>query len=117
MAKNSKTEVSVGNVSNSAVAIGSRARASNISRNRGELGEARAMINELVALLGDEHLRIAHKGDIQSEVLAVQAELDNNRPNFKLLRSALKGIVTSLGPVEALASIGTHVLEIIQRLS
>jgi hypothetical protein len=74
------------------------------------------MINQLAELLEDENLQIAQRDDIRAEVLAVRGELDKKKPNFRLLRSALRGVVASLGPAEALATIAAHVADIVQRL-
>jgi len=123
MAKKAKpqetTRVSTGDISRSAVAVGKGAHASNTgdSNNSGrELGEAKAELTRLVQLLEERELGIDQKDDVKDDVLAVRSELDKKKPNLRLIRPALKGIVASLGPAQALATLAAQVLTIVRRL-
>jgi predicted RNA-binding protein with PIN domain len=108
--------VSTGDITQSAVAVGTGARAASDVSNRSELSEAKARLAQLAELLEQQELQIERSREIRDEVLAVQGELDKKRPNFSLIRSALKGIVVSLGPAQALATLAAQVLAIVRRL-
>lgn len=111
-------QFSAGDVAQSAVAVGTGAHASNdVSSKNRDLSEAKAVLAKLSGLLEEQELRIEQKKEVQDEVLAVRSELDKNRPNLSLIRPALKGIVASLGPAQALATLAAQVLTIVHRLS
>jgi hypothetical protein len=109
-------QFSAGNVTHSSVAVGTGAYASNINDSHRDLIAARELLTKLSGLLEEEGLCIDHKKEIRDDVLIVQGELDKDKPNLGLTRSALKGIVASLGPVQALASLAAQVLTIVHRI-
>jgi predicted RNA-binding protein with PIN domain len=109
--------LSTGDITQSAVAVGTGARAVSDVSNSRELSEAKARLAKLTELLEEQELHIEQRNEIRDEVLAIRSELDKKKPNFSLIRSTLKGIVVSLGPAQALATLAAQVLTIVRRLS
>jgi hypothetical protein len=118
MAKQKKDTVDLRarDITNSVIAAGRGARASkNTAGDREQLREAKVLLAELRDRLSDAELLIEDRGEIRDEVDNVRNELDREKPNFKLLRAALRGIKNSLGPAETLARLAAQVLDIVKQ--
>ncbi|HEY5361654.1 MAG TPA: hypothetical protein VIJ82_28890 [Streptosporangiaceae bacterium] len=113
----SETKATTGAIMESAVAIGHGASANLFRSGHSiELSEADARLDRLICLLGAEYSEIEQADEIRSDAIAVRGALASEEPNLGLIRSALKGLVNALGPVDALAGIAVQVLEIVRRL-
>lgn len=102
-------------ITNSVIAAGTEARASKRPADDGaQLREAKVLLAELRDRLSDAELRIENRHEIRDDVDTVRTELDKKRPNFKLVRTTLKGIKNSLGPAETLARMAAEVLNMVR---
>lgn len=118
MAKQKKdtVEFRARDITDSVIAAGTGARASkNAAEGSAQLREAKVLLADLRDHLSRVEERIENRDEIRDEVDTVRNELDKETPNFKLVRSALKGIKNSLGPAETLVRIAAQVLDIVRQ--
>lgn len=115
--KKDKVDLRARDITNSVIAAGTGARASRntAASDLAQLLEAKALLADLRDRLFDVEERIENRDEIRDEVDTVRDELDKEKPNFKLVRSALKGIKNSLGPAETLVRIAAQVLDIVKQ--
>lgn len=109
--------VRTGDMDNSAIAIGKKAKASVESRPDGSaLGQAVAELQKLIDLVQANQQGVPEAQEVHSSAITAQQELTSKRPNFSRVREILSWISGTVGGVDALADIVSKIQQLIARM-
>ncbi len=107
-------EVNVGDMKNSAVAVGPGALAA--ARSQGFARLAPDVLHDLemlTELLAEHRSELEDEEEVLESVVAVRNELEKDKPNFQLAGAILRGISRSVSSIDVLADAVTKILNLI----